>query len=66
MDDLNTLFLRLENEEANRIMKRREKILAACGVAVIAVEAALILICRIPMCPYEIDWPIFLKKILGF
>jgi len=46
-------------------MKRWEKILVVCGVAVIAVEIVLILIYRIPIYPYKIDWPIFLKKMLG-
>jgi hypothetical protein len=38
-------------------MKRWEKILVACGTVVIAVEAILILVFRIPIYfPYKIDW----------
>jgi len=39
----------------------------ACGMTIIAVEVALILIYKIPIYfPYKIDWPIFLKKMLGY
>ena len=46
-------------------MRRWEKILAACGVAAVAAEAALILVYRIPIFfPYKIDWAVLAKKML--